>query len=206
MLGFLQKHPKKFDRKTLRRNDISLLILDGRWNSLFENTERTPEIIRYEAELKELLKQQARWIAESKEIQGMKKRCLDKIMQLTSEVYEKGNEQARTEMQDCEKEIIRINERLVKIEEELENIPDRIREVNLQLLENVVNVVYLKIAKNRKRIGELDQLIEATREKLKEYIDEKETLAESGDGIYTYFHDLLGGEELEKLDREYLKK
>ena len=46
----------KFDKKTLRKNDISLLILDERWTMLFSNTQKTPSIERSENKLKELLK------------------------------------------------------------------------------------------------------------------------------------------------------
>ncbi len=204
MLEFLKKPQKKnFDRKVLRKNDISLLTLDERWNSLFANTEKTPEIMKYEEELKELLKEQARLISEAKEISNHKKACMDKIIQLTTEVFDNNNEKAKDKMQACEKEIKRINERAVKIEERLETIPDSIKEANLNLLETTVNIVYFKIRTNQKRVADLEKLIEDTRSSLKQYIDEKESLSQDDTDIYSYFHDLLGGEELEKLDKDF---
>jgi chromosome segregation ATPase len=204
MFEFLKKPQKKnFDRKVLRKNDISLLTLDERWNSLFTSTEKTPEIMKYEEELKELLKEQARLISEAKEISTRKKTCMDKIIQLTTEVFDNNNEKAKDEMQSCEKEIKRINERAVKIEERLEIIPDSIKEANLNLLETTVNIVYFKIRSNQKRVADLEKLIEDTRNSLKLYIDEKESLSQDDTDIYSYFHDLLGGEELEKLDKDF---
>lgn len=205
MFEFLKRTDRKtkFDKKILRKNDISLLILDERWNSLFSSTEKTQDIIKCEEKLKEQLKEQARIIAESKEISQQKKKCMEKIMQLTTEAYENDNDKAKEEMQLCEKEIIRINERVKSIEEELEKIPDLIKETNLELLEHTVNLVYFKIRSNQKRVGDLEKLIEETRQKLKEYIDEKELLSQDDTEIYSYFHDLLGGEELERLDKEY---
>jgi hypothetical protein len=82
-------------------------------------------------------------------------------------------------------------------------MPDRIKETNVELLEHTVNVVYFKIRAGHKRVKELEKLIEETRVKLKEYIDEKESLSQDDSSIYSYFHDLLGGEELEKLDRQF---
>jgi hypothetical protein len=69
MFDFLKKtaEKKKFDRNILYKNSISLLILDERWNGLFKNIEKTPDIISLEEKLKELLKTQSRLIAESKE-------------------------------------------------------------------------------------------------------------------------------------------
>jgi hypothetical protein len=63
--------------------------------------------------------------------------------------------------------------------------------------------VYFKIRANQRRIKELEKLIEETKRNLEKYIDEKGRITEDDADIYTYFHDLIGKEELEKLDREY---
>lgn len=193
----------RFNTRTLRKNDISLLILDERWNRLFTNTPKSPSIERSEQKLRELLKEEARLIAEQKEIAAAKKAHMDRIIKLTTEVFDKGDETAKMEMQESEREIKRINERAKSIEELLEEMPERKKKANLELLEKTVNIVYYKIGYARKRVKELEKLIEETRAKLKEYIDEKETLSQDDSDIYSYFHDLLGGEELERLDREF---
>jgi len=205
MLDFLKKTSKKpkFDRRVLRSNDISILTLDERWNSLFRNIEKSPEILKCEERLKELLKEQARLTSEMKSLGPLKKKNMDTIIALTTEAFDKGSEQAKSEMQQCEKEIKRINERLKEIETHLDVIPDDIKETNLELLEHTVNLVYFKIKADQKRIEELDRLIEETRQKLMDYIDERESLTQDSTQIYSYFHDLLGRNELEKLDKEF---
>jgi hypothetical protein len=205
MLSFLKKNHKKpkFDRKVLRKNDISILTLDGRWNSLFQNVEKSPEILKCEQCLKNLLKDQARLTSELKSLGPLKKKKMDTIIRLTEEAFDKGSEEAKREMQLCEREIKRIIERGKEIERRLETIPDEIRETNLELLEHTVNLVYFKIRMDKRRVEELDRLIEDTRQKLKDCIDERESLAQDNTDIYSYFHDLLGGDELEKLDKEF---
>lgn len=205
MPGFFKRvsHIPKFDRKVLRKNDISILILDERYNSLFENTEKTPLIIKAEDKLKELLKEQARLTAELKEILPVKKNHMDKIIKLTPKVFEENDENAKKEMQNSEKEIKRINERAAKIEEKLDEIPATIREANIILLKRLVKIVYFKIRNSKKREKELERLIEDAKDRLKAYIDEKEMLSKDGDEIYSYFHDLIGVEELEKLDKKF---
>lgn len=199
-------HKKQFDKITLRKNNISLLILDERWNKLFANTPKTPAIEHSEHNLRELLKEQARLTAEQKENSVLKKRHMDNIIKLTPAVFEQNDENAKKEMQLSESEIKRINDRAKKIEEELDNMPDRIRDANLDLLELTVSVVYFKIRTSSKRVEELEKLIDETKAKLKEYIEEKESLAQDDTDIYSYFHDLLGAEELEKLDRKFFGK
>lgn len=198
------KRRKKLDKSILRKNDISLLILDERWNKLFASTPKTSAIERCEQRLKELIKEEARLTAEQKEIAVSKKRHMDNIIRLTTDVYEKNDENAKKEMQFSEGEIKRINDRTRRIGSELDEMPERIKQANLELLGHTVNVVYLKIRLATRRVGELEKLIEETRARLKGYIDEKESLSQDDTDIYSYFHDLLGAEELERLDKALL--
>lgn len=202
-LPWKSKKRKILDIKVLRKNDISLLILDERWNKLFTNTQKSPVIEQYEKQLKDLMKEQARLLTEQKAIPVLKKNNMDKIISLTSEVFDKNDETAKNEMQLAEKEIKRLNDRSKIIEDRLNEIPDEIKQVNLRLLEETINVVYFKIRSAGKRVKELEGLIDECKAKLKQYIDEKESLAQDDAEIYSYFHDLLGAEELERLDKEY---
>lgn len=202
-LPWKSKKRKILDIKVLRKNDISLLILDERWNKLFTNTQKSPVIEQYEKQLKDLMKEQARLLTEQKAIPVLKKNNMDRIISLTSEVFDKNDETAKNEMQLAEKEIKRLNDRAKIIEDRLNEIPDEIKQVNLRLLEETINVVYFKIRSAGKRVKELEGLIDECKAKLKQYIDEKESLAQDDAEIYSYFHDLLGAEELERLDKEY---
>lgn len=197
------RNNRKFDRKLLKKNNIHLLILDERWNGLFKDTDKTVEILECEKKIRELLKKEASLTSELKELAHRKKVCMDTIIQLTSDVFDKNDEQAKEKMQSCEKEIKYINKRVKEIEEELEVSPDRLKDANLELLEHTVNTVYFKMRNNQKRYKQLEKLIEETSQKLKEYTEEMETLRQDDTDVYSYFHDLLGGEELEKLDKEY---
>ncbi len=138
------------------------MVLDERWNSLFKNIEKTERIIKLERELIELLKEEVRLNSEYKDISAQKSKCLKRIMELTPKVFEENDEKARMEMEECEKNIKEINKRFKEIERELETIPDRIKDKNLELLESVVFTVYFKIRENQRRIKELEKLIEET--------------------------------------------
>ncbi|HOM02316.1 MAG TPA: hypothetical protein PLH43_05750 [Acetivibrio sp.] len=209
MFDFFKRRQNKnseFDWSVLKKNSIPILILDERWHNVFKNVEKTKEIIEKEEELKELLKEESRLAFEKKEILSRKKSYLDKIIKLTPEVFDNNNEQSKAEMEKCEKEINQINERIKTIEAEIDNMPERIREANLRLLECTINSVYFKMRENQVRVKELEELIENTKKQLASYIEEKEGLNEYDNEVYTYFHDLLGGEELQKLDNRYFNK
>jgi len=206
MFEFLFNNPGKhrFDKRVLKKNNISLLILDERWNALFNDGAKPKIILKAEDKLRELLKEQARITSESESLNALKKQLMAKILELTPLAFDKGDGDARNKMSEYEAQIRQINEKVEEAKKRLEQIPDDIKQANIELLEHTVQQVYVKIASKRNRISQLEKLIEQTREKLKQYIDEKESLAQQSDEIYSYFHDLLGKEELEKLDRMYL--
>lgn len=198
-----KKNEPRLDIKVLIKNDISLLTLDERWNGLFKNIVKTEKITECEDKIKELLKEQSRVITESKEIAAKKKECMDKIIKLTTEVFENNNQDAQTEMQESEKQIVGINNRLAEIEERLSGIPRELRQANLELLEQTVKIVYFSIRENQQRVAELDLEIAETKEKLIKLVDERELRAQDDTDTYSYFHDLLGGDQLQKLDEVY---
>ncbi len=198
-----KKKIHELDIKVLFKNDISLLILDERWNGLFNNIVKTDKIIDYENKIKELLKEQSRLITESKEIAITKKESMDNIINLTTEAFDNNNEEAHSKMQECEKTIVSINKRVKEIEERLLDIPKELRQANLELLEQTVKLVYFSIKENQLKVVELDKEIAQTKEQLKKLIDERGLLAQDDTNTYSYFHDLLGGDELQKLDEIY---
>lgn len=211
MFGFRKKEvvtnkDVKFNKYVLKSNDISLLILDERWNGIFNHAEKTEEIIKVEEELRSLLKQQSKLIEEQRSAGARKKELVAGILALTQETFENNNEEARVKMNQCEQEIKDINERNTKIEEELDELPRKLKEKNMELLEIAVEKVYFTLRGRQKRLEELTSLIEETREKLKGYIDEKETLAQENNDSYSYFHDLLGSAEIERLDKLYFSE
>lgn len=207
MWNFLKRNKKKheFDIKVLFKNDISLLTLDERWNGLFNKINKTSDIINCEYNIKELLKEQSRLITESKDIAVKKKDLMDKIIKLTTEAFENNNQTAQMQMQESEKNIRDINKRIKTIEDRLEIIPKEIRQANIELLEQTVKVVYFSIRENQQRVQELDKKIGETKDLLMKLIDEREHIAEDDTDTYSYFHDLLGGDELQKLDEIYFQ-
>lgn len=198
-----KKKYHEFDLKVLFNNDISILILDERWNGLFKNIVKTEKIIDCENKIKELLKEQSRLTLEIKEIAVKKKEYMDKIIKLTTEAFDNNNEEAHLEMQECEKLIVAINKRTKEIEERLLDVPKEIRQANLELLEQTVKVVYFSFKENHQRVEILDKEIADTREHLKKLIDERGLIAQDDTDTYSYFHDLLGKDELQKLDEIY---
>lgn len=195
----------RLDRKILRKNDISVLTLDERWNSLFGSFDKNSDIIECEKKIKSLMKEQAAAFNELKKARKQRKALMDRVLELTKGAFEDECPEAREEMKECQKGIRLASASIRELEGRLEELPELLRDVNLELLEHTINLVYVKIRRNMDRKKELERLIRETRERLRSYIDENETLQVDDSSIYAYFHDLLGAEELEKLDEQFLK-
>lgn len=202
---FKKKKKINFDQNILRKNDISMLIIDERWNQLFNKEEKTTPIVKCEQNLKHLLKEQARLVTEQKDITNKKKKCMETIVMLTDKAYQENDEKALEEMQQCQKEIAHINERIKAIDLELQEIPEKIKQANMELLEETVNAVYTKIKTSEQTIKQLESEIGILKDKLRNSIIKKQELAELVENAYSYFHDLIGKEELERLDKEYME-
>jgi hypothetical protein len=197
------------DRSILRKNGISLLPLDERWKCLFASGEKPAEITAGELKVGELFKEQARLLAELDSIGTKKKEFLDIILKLTPRVFDKNSDidsliSAKKQMEASRQEVDRLNERSEQLQQRLKEIPMALADENLKLLERTIDAVYREISSGRRRMNELEILIEKTKAELFLMIDEKEKLSQIGSETYTYFHELLGAEELEKLDRIFL--
>ena len=201
--GFMPRKKFELDPGILVRNNIHVLTLDERWNSLFAGVERTPAIERLEDALNQSLKDQAKLTAEQLENASDKKRLLSRIMELTVEAFTNENAAARDEISSCEAKVKQINARELEIAAGLGALDGAIRKANMDLLEGAVTLMYPGIHSAQARIAELEAEIEAMREKLKGAISEKETLAATYDAAYQFMHGLLGADQIEALDRYF---
>ncbi len=206
MLKRLFRKEKKIHlgKNILKKNGITLLFVDERWKKLYDKFAKTQDIINFENEISSLLKEQSRLKLELKQLNACKKEYMDKIVSLTSQVFDNDSDNAREDMDYCRKEIRRMNLRGAEIERRLEEIPGIIDGDNLEMLECAVNYTYEKMNGYIKRMGELEGLVDEARVKLRKYVEEMQIISDDYSLIYSNMHDLLGSEELDRLDRLYL--
>ena len=206
MLKRLFRKEKKIHlgKNILKKNGITLLFVDERWKKLYDKYAKTQDIINFENEISSLLKEQSRLKLELKQLNAGKKEYMDKIVSLTSQVFDNDSDNAREDMDYCRKEIRRMNLRGAEIERRLEEIPGIIDGDNLEMLECAVNYTYEKMNGYIKRMGELEGLVDEARVKLRKYVEEMQIISDDYSLIYSNMHDLLGSEEIDRLDRLYL--
>ena len=188
------KHRQDF-KSALIGKTVPLLILDQKWHRLFAVHGKTDEIKALEAELNTLLTEQAKLNTRLKELKKLKGKLLDEIVQSMEENEKKLDENKRL--------VDEINEKIDACEEELVDIPFRLRETNDELMLCSMDYFYEKIRLNQVESTEIEEWINQVRIDLKKNIIRKQNRDINNREIYAYLHDIFGAEVIDIFDIKY---
>lgn len=180
---------------------IPILTLDERWNTLFAELIRRPEIKKKTKLMNELLKEQGGMVNRVKEMKVLKKRLMTNIVDNMSEVDDKDANDLREKKQDVNQRLIRdINGKLDDSKERLMELPYEIMQNNRELLLESMIYGYTIINDNEDKAEELESDIERLSLELEEKTKQKELIDKQTNALYSYLHDMIGADILEKLD------
>ncbi|MGN0370320.1 MAG: hypothetical protein ACI4EW_07220 [Butyrivibrio sp.] len=186
-------------KKNIAYKQLPIVILDERYHRLFPENKKTPEIRHLEKELSELLKKQGQITNDLKAVRKIK-------ADLMKEILENAENPALSEakrqklMNRNQRLVIEAKEKIETLEQEELEIPGLIRNANIALVIEAVDVCYLRIHKNYDDIQLLGKWINEMRIELKKKILIKQDKETSNTEIYSYMHDLLGPEVMEIFD------
>lgn len=195
---------KKSDTPIDVEKKVHILTLDNRWHELYKDTKKSRRINDLERKINQLLKEQGKLNNEYKEYSLLKKKMMSDIMENMKEACEEENNKAISEMDKSKNYINEINMKLEKIEDRRIHIPREIEQLNQELLNYSMQDFYKQMAENKIDIDKLETWINKIREELKEKIVIKDEKEEQYEKIYSYMHDLVGHEVIEKYDKKYL--
>lgn len=201
------KKEKKIDyEKIIKNKKIPILTLDNRWHELFTEELKTPVIRELEQKVNNLLKKQGKLVNDIKDMKKLKNSLIKDIM-VNMDI---GNDligKAKEKKLDQNKQFINeLNEKIEKSMDELADIPYQIKEVNEELMQESFQLFYDCLESNKQELKEVAEWIAGIREELKQKILIKQDLEAKNSLIYTYMHDILGAELMEKFDHEFGEK
>ena len=104
------------------------------------------------------------------------------------------------------KEIDETNQKIDDTEDELLEIPKKIRETNEGLMLLSMEYFYSKIRINQEESKEIEEWIKQVRVDLKKNIIRKQNRDINNREIYAYLHDILGPQVLDVFDIQYLEQ
>lgn len=180
---------------------IPILTIDERWNTLFADLIKRPDIKKKVKALNELLKEQGGMVNRVKEMKVLKKRLTTNIIDNMGEIEDEDANNLREKKQDANQKLIRdINGKLDESSKRLLELPYEIMDSNRELLLESMIYGYSIINDNEDKSQELADDIKRLSIELDEKIKQKEIIDKQTNAVYSYMHDMIGGDILERLD------
>lgn len=204
----MRKKEPEIDYKSFINNKkIPIIILDPKWHELFPENAKTPAIRNLEKKLNDLLKQQGKLVNDMKDLKKLKMKLMNQIVANMGEAATAEAERKKGKKQEVsQKMILDINEKLEAGNDELLDMPYKIREVNESLVVECLKYWYSMLKDNTAKIQELDQWILAAREELKRKLLIKQEKEEMNEKVYSYMHNLLGHDVINKFDNSFVRE
>ena len=188
-------------RKALEHNKLPLLVLDQKWHRLFAIHGKTDEIRNAETELNNLLARQGKLNSDLKDYKKVKNQLMDEIVQNME--GSDGNASDKEKVRDKDKRMIdELNERIDAAEAELLELPQKMKQVNENLMILSMEYFYAKIKINTQESKEIEAWINQVRIDLKKNIIKKQNRDINNREIYAYLHDICGPQVLDLFDVE----
>ena len=188
-------------RKALEHKKLPLLVLDQKWHRLFAIHGKTDEIRNVETELNNLLARQGKLNSDLKDYKKVKNQLMDEIVQNME--GSDGNASDKEKVRDKDKRMIdELNERIDAAEAELLELPQKMKQVNENLMILSMEYFYAKIKINTQESKGIEEWINQVRIDLKKNIIKKQNRDINNREIYAYLHDICGPQVLDLFDVE----
>lgn len=192
--------------KIFKGKKIPLLTLDERWHALFPDYNKPVSVKVIENNLNDLIKQQGKLINDMKGLKQLKNKLLQEIITHMDVNDTKEGKLKAKKLEKNQKLIKEIGNKMKKIEDELIDLPYKIKEMNENLIIESSIVCYERLNVNNKKVAEISVWVAKVREDLKEKILEKQDMEMKNTEIYSYMHDVLGAELMQELDEKLKTK
>lgn len=186
--------------RVIRAKQLPILTLDSRWHLLFPESKKTATIRRLEKQVNELLKYQGKIVQDAKGLKQLKRKLMQEIVLNMSESSGENEAQRVKKLEHSQKYIKEINDKMTVLDDELEQLPKKIREANEKLMLESVSICYNQLRENKQQIIQLEEWITEVRNTLKERVIQKQEMEEENTNIYSYMHDMLGAQVMEVFD------
>lgn len=180
-------------KEAVRHAKIPVLVLDQKWHRLFALSGKPDEVKDLEKELNELLVQQGKLNNEQKELKRLKNRLMTNIVQ---NIDHAGDDA----MANDKRLIDETNAKIEANEDELLDIPNRIKETDAALMLATMRFCYTKLRSNSQEAAEISDWIRNVRVELKKNIIRKQNREINNKEIYSYMHDIFGKDVMDLFD------
>ena len=188
--------------EALRGKKIPILTLDNKWYKLLdEETRKT--VSGTEEKLNQLLKRQGKLNTETRDIKKLKKKLMNEIVTMADEADQNGSEEINKKIEQHKKLVEECNQRLEEYLDELLELPQRIDQLNFQLMLATMECCYDAMKENTEEIQSISSWVTEVRIELKKRLIKKQEMEQQNQRIYSYMHDIFGADVVNVFDMQY---
>ncbi len=192
-----------FKDNIVKKNKIPILIYVPEWIQLFSNY-KSKSMQKMVSKLEELITKEKEYDAELSNMEKRKKILMNKILYLSKDINDNNDQAALIKMEETQKELIEINQRLPRLREELEPMPELINQANTELLKETIKRSYELIKEHKSDYDKCVTQVDEIRHKLAALIEKKVETEERMNKLYSFLHGMVGADEMESLDNSFL--
>lgn len=189
-------------KEALSGKSVPLLVLDQKWHKLFDVGGKPEPIQVLEKCVNEYLTEQARTQTDQKDLRKLKTKLMNEIVESMDSAEENSDKQSDKKMAESKRLIEEINEKIAASEDELLDIPYRIKKANEELMILTMEYCYNKLRANSKEVDEINLWVVKMKQELKKNLVVKQAREVNTRFIYHYLHDIFGGEIMDIFDLE----
>ncbi len=183
----------------LKNKKIAVLTLEHKWHKLFPEGNKPSNIVSLEEEVNEYIKREAALRTDIKDLKKLKKRLMDGIV---SNMGDTESRQQVKKMEESQRLILEINEKIETCENELLEVPAKLKAANVALMLETMDYCHKQLHNNADEIKQITEWINNIRIELKKNVLRKQDKELKNKMMYTYMHNIFGPEVIEIFDLE----
>jgi hypothetical protein len=191
-------------KAALKGKKIPILVLDQKWHRLFAIHGKPDVVQDLETEINSMIAREGKLNNEQKELQKIKNQLMDSIVKnMDGTTGEAGNAFREKKLDEDKRLIDEVNAKIEANEDELLELPGKIKEANEQLMLESMDYFYEKLRINSEEAKEIEDWITQVRIDLKKNIIRKQNREVNNKEMYAYLHDIFGPDVLNLFDLQY---
>lgn len=199
---FKKKPQLTINPDVVKSGDFPVLVKDAEWNRMTSSI-RNRKMNQLINQIKQLITELERAKKNVQELKITKKKLTQEILTFSFMVNEGNDNLEKLNRLETEKNHLKqASQELETEQRKLEEIPGKINELNLKLLEETANQVYISLIEFDKKNRKTEEKVFRLRNELNHLRGEKETVVQQLEAWYSFLHHLVGPHEMEKLDQQ----
>lgn len=200
---FLKKRPQlTINPDVVKSADFPVLVKDNEWKKMTSGI-RNRKMNHLMDEISRQLVDLEKTKRNLQALKAAKKKLTKDILASSYLINEGDDNLEKLNRLEAERDLLRKTSQEMEAEQsKVEEIPSKINELNLKLLEETSRQVYVALIEFDKKNKKIEEKVTYLRNELNGLREEKEIVEKQLESWYSFLHHLVGPHEMEKLDQQ----